>query len=507
MIRKTGNVFTTAYLLLIFGVYPFYMKQGYVDIGKAKYQFFIYSSLAALVIFALIGAVLALQKIYYKLRNHTPGLIDWDKVSAADLFVMMYATEIILSYILSDYREEAWRGTEGWYMGLALQLTLCALYFFISRLWDGRNLVWYIGIAASGMVFLLGILDRFSIYLIPLEIRDPAFISTLGNINWFSGYLSVLAPVGICLFLFRKKNDYRKVIYGIYTVIAFMAGFCQGSDGIFLFFGALFFLLLWIAIKKEEWITDYFLLVFLWGFSAQAVRLIRFFIPENYNYDPDNLCVRVADSNITLALGIFALGIYCMLRRKQGSIQPGEKCQKWIRRGMAGLLSGGIFLWLLLAVFHTKAGIPGAEPESFLLLNENWGNGRGATFSCAVRIFREMPVLHKLLGAGPDCFSACAYSLPETAAKLRDIFGNSRLTNAHNELLTCLVNQGILGLGLWIGIYTSFVKRCMKKGEQNYIFYIFAASVICYFCHNMVSFAQVLNTSYLFLLLGMGERS
>ena len=507
MSKKLGNIFTTAYLLLIFGVYPFYMKQGYVDIGKAKYQFFIYSSLAAVGILALIGMVLTIQNIGGRLKGREFYLTNWDKLSVTDLFVMMFAVEVFVSYAMSDYRKEALWGTDGWYIGLVFVLTLCALYFLISRLWDGTKVVWYVGILASGIVFFLGVLDRFSIYLIPLQIRQPGFISTLGNINWFSGYLSVLAPIGICMFLFQKKNSYQSFLYGCYTVIAFMAGFCQGGDSIFLFFGALFYILLWIAIKKEEWIKNYFLLVSLWGFSAQVVRLMRFLMPEAYNYDTNNLCGYATGSNFTLLAGIFAFAVYVILRKHQGKILLAEKGQKLVRGIMTGLLLGGLLIWIFIAGVNTRIGISGLEQKSFLLLNENWGNGRGAAFSSAVSSFKEMPVLHKLLGEGPDCFSVYVYSLPDVAEKLKFTFGDNRLTNAHNELLTCLVNEGIFGVCLFLGILVSFVIRCMKKGEQNIIFYALAVSAVCYICHNMVSFQQVLNVSYLFLLMGMGSRN
>ena len=374
-------------------------------------------------------------------------------------------------------------------------------------MWDGGKLVWHTGIAASGVVFFLGILDRFSIYLIPLKIRQPEFISTLGNINWFSGYLSVLAPIGICLFLFHKKNSLLRFFYGVYTVIAFMAGLCQGGDSIFLFFGALFYILLWIAIKKEEWFRDYFLLLFLWGVSAQAVRLMRFLIPEGYNYDTNNLCAHITDSNVTLLAGILAFAVFYVLWKKQGKIIFDKRLQSLIQKGMAGLLLGGVLIWLFVAALNTKIGISGLEEKSFLLLNENWGNGRGAAFSCAVNCFKKMPVMHKLLGAGPDCFSVYAYSLPEEAVKLRAAFGESRLTNAHNELLTCLVNEGISGVCFFLGIIICFVIICMKKGNKNTIFYVLAVSTVCYFFHNMVSFEQVLNISYLFLFMGMGGKS
>lgn len=501
MIKKAGSIFTTAYLLLIFGVYPLYMKQGYVDIGKAKYQFFIYCSLAALIILALIGGAYGIQTISKRLKCHEPYLINWDRLSVTDLFVMLYATEIFISYVFSNYREEALWGTEGWYIGLVFLLTLCGLYFFLSRFWDGKKTVWYVGLTISGITFVLGVLDRFSIYLIPIEIRQPTFISTLGNINWLCGYISVLAPVGICLFLFQEK---KRGIYGVYTVIAFMAGFCQGGNSIFLFFGALFYIVLWISIKKREWFVNYFLLISLWGFSAQLVRILRFMMPYGYNYEKDGLCARLTDSNITLLVGVAALFIYIYLCfKKKGNIN--ERGQRAIHRIMAALLIGGILCWLILLGINTWFGIPGLEHIEGFVLNEEWGNGRGAAILSGIQMFRKMPFIHKLFGEGPDCFSAYAYSLSEVASFLRNYFGDSRLTNAHNELLTGLINTGILGVCFFVGILISFVKECMKKGEKNPEFYLFATCVVCYFAHNMVSFAQVLNLSFLFLILGMGE--
>lgn len=473
-----------------------------MEIGEAKFQFLIHASLAALGILGSIGVIYGGQIFCQRIRRREAYLIDWNGVSAVDLLVMLYAAELFISYAFSDYRGEAFWGTEGWYIGLALLLTLCGLYFFISRLWAGEKIVWYVGMGVSGIVFLIGILDRFSLYLIPLELRNPAFLSTLGNINWFCGYLSVLAPIGICLFLFQRE---RRKLYGVYTVIAFMAGFCQGGNSIFLFWGALFFILLWITVKKREWMEDYFLLLFLWGLSAQLVRMIRIIVPDGYNYDMDNLCSYLTDSNITLLVGAAALGGYFFLHGKwKGYID--EKKQRNVHKIMLFLLLGGIMCVLAVMGFNTWKGIPGLSDRSGLLFSREWGNGRGAAIYSGLKMYGQMPVFHKLFGIGPDCFSAYAYSLPEVAGDLRDYFGENRLTNAHNELLTALVNTGLAGVCLFAGIFLAFVKKCMKEGEQNPEYFIWAVCVVCYFAHNMVSFAQVLNLPFLFLILGMGER-
>ncbi|MDE6202200.1 MAG: O-antigen ligase family protein [Lachnospiraceae bacterium] len=541
MAKKAGNIFVTAYLLLIFGVYPFYMREGYVDIGRAKYEFFIYCSLAVLGILVLIGAVYGMQELGRRIREHEPYFIDWDKLSLTDLLVIMYATEIFLSFVISDYRQEALWGTEGWFMGAALLLTMCGLYFFISRFWTGGRAVWCMALVASGGVFLLGILDRFSVYLIPLEIRQSSFISTLGNINWFCGYLSVIFPIGVCRFLFREdsgreenngqhapgtvpmlnKNLPAKAagwLYILYIVIGFMAGFSQGSSSIFLFYGALFYILLWIAVGKRKRLKDFFLLIFLWGLSALMVRGIGWLIPEGYNYDRDNLCARVTESPLSFWIAIAALAIYLLLKRRENSGNSGKESEricvdgkekqqgtKTVRKIMAALLAAVVLGWAALTGINTWIGIPGLSGREEFLFDQSWGHGRGAAIYSAVQMYGQMPFLHKLLGAGPDCFSAYAYSLPETAAMLRENFGQNRLTNAHNELLTCLINTGFLGAALYIALLISFIRKCMKKGKEIPEFYLFGVSIVCYLVHNMVSFAQVLNFPFVILLLAMGE--
>lgn len=517
MLKKTANLFTTAYLLLMFCVYPFYMEKGYENIGEAKNRFFLYVSIAA---FAILG-ICAFLQLLEELRNvrlqKKAYLIDWDEVSSLDLFVLMYATFLFLSYVFSEYKEEALWGAQGWYMGLLPLLLLCGLYFFISRMWNGDSRICYLLMAASELVFLLGICNRFSFYPIKFAVTQPDFISTLGNINWFCGYLSVISPVGIGMFVLKeeeqetsKGNIYRvkKWILGSYAFITFMAGFCQGSNSIFLWFAALFGICLYICLEKREWVKNWLLLVILWGVSAQFVRFFRWAFPDKYNYDVNNLCGYFTGSSFTLWIVFASVVVYAILRKKEKKSCPLQG-KTMVRKIMIFSIILLFVLWFLLAVFNTVWGLPFWKDNSLFqdifLLDESWGNGRGAAFSTGISIFKELPLIHKLFGAGPDCFACCAYSMPELSDMLYRYFGNARLTNAHNELLTCLVNTGIFGLIIYLGIFISFIIGCGKKGKENPVLFVLTLSVICYFVHNMVSFAQVLNFPYLFLLAGMGR--
>lgn len=502
--KKAGTLFTTAYILIMFCIYPFYMQDGYVNIGEAKIRFFILISLSALGILGLLFLAYVFLCRRKQRRQDGAYFIDWEKVSTTDLLVLLFATEVFLSYVFTDYREEALWGTEGWRIGCIPLLLLCGLYFLISRLWKENAAVFYGIIAASSVVFFLGICNRFSIYPIHFEIVQSDFISTLGNINWYCGYLSVAAPIGICFFLFggAERSLWQKVLLGTYVILTFMAGFSQGSGSIFLWFGALFFALLWTSLENKIYLQRLFFLWGMWGISAQLVRLLRHLLPEGYNYDTDTLCGYLTDSGVSLWI-VAAAGVcgVVVCRKNDFSVIFVPRIRKWLIAA-AGL---AVAAWFLLTLVHTIWGLSFLGEGGNFYFDANWGNGRGATLMAGWRIWKELPLLHKLFGAGPDCFSVYAYAMPELADFLRQQFGSARLTNAHCELFTLLINTGIFGVVFYVGIFASFIGRCLKAGKTRWLYYVFAVCAFCYLIHNMVSFAQVLNLPFVFLLMGMGE--
>ena len=104
-------------------------------------------------------------------------------------------------------------------------------------------------------------------------------------------------------------------------------------------------------------------------------------------------------------------------------------------------------VYVLLLVLNSKAGgIRFMGNLSALVFNAGWGNARGATWSAGIEVYKNMHGWDKLIGVGPDCFAMHLYTLPDLAERMSNQFNGARLTNAHNEWLTVLVNQGLLGL-------------------------------------------------------------
>lgn len=491
----------TGYLFLMFCIYPFYYENGYYNIGIAKNNFFCVISVVS-----LIAALIAAGVHIYGLKKRNKPFIEKKNISITQKILFIYMATVLLSFVCSTYKDETLWGTEGWYLGTVPLLIMGAFVFLLTHLWKEQKWILYGSIMVSGIVFFLGICNRFSFYPVKVEPPYPTFISTLGNINWFCGYMSVIAPIGIVIFILKDNKDYKRLwikwLLMLYVLITFMAGFCQGSSSIFLWNAAMFAVTLWIAIKNFSRLKNWFLIVGLWGISGQVIRVLKYLLPQYYNYDSAVLI----DTNITLLIAVAAMfGFAALSFGGKEDKEPGVRLQKGIRICLVAVVVGSVILWTILSVYNTYVGISFLQENELFILNEDWGNGRGASLKTAFILFGEMSFVQKIFGVGADGFSVFAYSFPEIKEYLAVFFGENILTNAHCEMVTNLINLGILGAGSYIGVLISFVYRAMKKGEKQPLLYVFSVCVICYFANNLISFAQILNIPFLFLILGMGE--
>jgi hypothetical protein len=536
-----GQIILSLYFLMMAAVYPYYAPGGYLRIGEVKYVFFrnVTFPVLAVMLILVLGTLI-----------RRPGLLTeyYRRMSVTDWFAYGYFMTVVLSYLCSSYQEEALWGAEGWHMGTVMQLTLVLLYFLFSvyfRCSAGWLMVW---LTAAAGVFLLGILNRYSIYPIVMEGQTPVFISTLGNINWFCGYWSVTAPMGMTLYWYSEKR-WQKIFAGFYSFVAMFAGVVQGSESAYLVFGAVFAMLLLLSVRTIRRLYRWIELCMIFAAGCQTGRLFRCLPGLQMNYGSavnggsPTVLERLTDTNITLWALCLLLAVYLMIRLwvcKKG-IEDSDKvrnlCANRFGRiicvmivmvilcvGFSGLIvRGGLFYQNEDAVTSGQDSGQALQlyddrdsgqvlqlyddrnDSQVMLFREDWGNGRGTAWNCSIEAYQELDMLHKMFGVGPDCFAAYIYQQPSLAARLVRRFGTERLTNAHNEGLSILLNTGAFGLLFYMGFVISALVRYSKKAGKQPLLYVCAVSLLAYTAHNMVSFQQVLSTPYLFILLGMGE--
>lgn len=513
--EEAVSLLLMAYLIIIFFFYPFYMQNGYVQIGDAKFSFYMDITIGAFaLILPLIGLCMMLR--FKKTRSFTRH----KTFSFTDCAFLLYGMAVVLSYFFSQFKQKAVWGEEGWYMGLLTQLLFILSYFIISRFWEFEEKILLAFIVASAGVFLLGLLNRFSVYPIAVEGATREFISTLGNINWYCGYFAVLFPIGFVWYWFTDKK-WLKAAVALYVSLGIATGVTQGSNSAFIAIVGLYLVLFCLSFRSLKRMKCFFELSLLFCVVCQALRIWRIILPDSFDYYDGSLTDWITMTHATLYVMIPLAVVYLViiLAEKKKHMDIGR--YKMLRQITLLVLTitGGVYIMLLILNTRTHGGIRFMGGLQALIFSEYWGSSRGGTWSAGVHIFQRIPGLRKLIGVGPDCFASYLYILPDVTEKVMDQFGTSRLTNAHNEWLTVLVNNGIAGLigyaGIFASVWIRFIYRAEKatvklkekltEDKRQLYLYIFAISSFIYTIHNIVSFQQILSTPFVFLMIGMGE--
>ena len=101
--------------------------------------------------------------------------------------------------------------------------------------------------------------------------------------------------------------------------------------------------------------------------------------------------------------------------------------------------------------------------------------------------------------------SAYLYNVPEISDLLHSLWGNMRLTNAHNEYLNSLLCYGVVGVTAWLAVLIGGIRYFYNRAKNNSFMIAFALCIMGYACHNIFCYQQVCATPILFIALGVGE--
>lgn len=512
-------IFLFAFVVL----YVFYAPEGYIQIATNKYRFF------RKMVLITAGIMIPLITLRYLSAPKEKDRIEKGKplsVSLTDIFMISFLIINGISFFLTAYGEEALWGTSGWYMGFAMMLAFIGTYFLISRFYDGKIELFLPFMGVTAVVFLWGLLNRFSVYPIDMQYDNVTFISCIGNINWFCGYWSVFFVIGVVLYIVTEKRSLR-IIAAVHSVLSLAVGVVNGSDSAFISMGAVFFFLFLVSFEKTEYMKRWLEEVIFLCAGCQIMRFVAAFGPEETDLEYTgwaglnlvNPMIKFMLGNVTLA----ALAVFILLRilleredRKFAahsvageSLSGMQLIRKFMRLKyiVIGLTITAAAVYLTLLIVNTRTpGILGPLSKyRVLLFDGSWGSNRGATWRDGLMVYRTFSLRERLFGIGQDCFSIYGYSVPELAARFEEEWPSSRLTNAHNECITFLVDLGVFGMLSFIGIFISSFKRLLERAKKEPVCYMFAASLLSYFFHNQFSFSQVMNIPYIFLMLGLSE--
>ncbi len=479
MKQRIKSYLKVFYLILICTLLPLYMKQGYYELGEAKGVMFMLISAA----FVAVVVLLSLDKKCIAKLPKTEAAIVW---LGFNFFFN------VITLVFSVDAKVAFWGQEGWRCGFLTTVFMLLICFFYSKDIITNNYILAALLITPFLSFVLGIMNRFDIYPLEISGSNSSFIGTLGNINWFVGYISIFLPLGIALGFFQKWKTIGFYACNVYTFIGLVALFLIGSESGLLIIIGTYGVLLFLSLKERKKFRAFLVQLCILGIAMEIVSVLLFFFGGKYNYEENTLII-ICTSHVGLIVAAIVLFTYRLSRLFEEISVP------WVdiiyRRIMYVSLA---ILLLIIVAWAARGNIDG-----------HFGNGRGIIWAISSDIFMDLTPLQKLFGIGHDCFYSYAYNNPLWAQSLLNVFDGNFLTNAHCEPLTMLIERGIVGVVCYYGMICMIISRLIRicdstvDRKKEHTALVCVLPIVSYLFNSLVSFSTVTSTPYLFILLGI----
>ena len=515
------EMITAVYLFFMLCIYPLWYKNKYFDIGTAKYEFFSrisYCYIAIMITMLIINIAILLSE-----RKLNAAVRDSDKnaiCTSTDWFAAIYLLIAYVSYLFSMYTDTALHGYDGWFMGLLTQMIFILTYFFISRYWKWSPAMLLMGIFAAALVYFLAIIMRFGVDVLGMyknvRVDDiEKFVSTWGQLTWYSSYAVLLLPIGIYYFC----NDdviWTRAFSGVFICLGSMSIVSVNSDSAYVALPLILLVFGWYAFESNKKFGRYLELCILILGSFLLLGVLKKVTGSFYVFAYDSVVIsEFVSGNLLmwLILGVLVL-IYTAFRLYEYYVTKNRlknnfdiKRFKPLRTVLVGLVIVGIWGVVLLIILTTNDKLPSSleflKNISFFNFDDYWGNVRGFNWKMAVKGFLSGDMKDRLIGVGPDCFVKAmdVYCKTDVAR----VWGGMNLACAHNEVLNMLVTVGILGTIAYYGCMISLFVRLGRIAKKEPFAIAIMAVIIAYIGHNFFCYQTCACTPYLFIFMGMGE--
>ncbi|MDE7247727.1 MAG: O-antigen ligase family protein, partial [Lachnospiraceae bacterium] len=477
-------------------VVAFYADDGYNQIGNAKFAVYRVTMLIGFSLFLVLRAVYLLLFLWEKPDQKR-------RLSITDGCVLAYLLFTTISVVSGGFYEDALWGSFGWNMGWMSQLSFVLIYLALSRFGKYYHAILAAFCGSAFVVFVIAILHRMLIDPIGFYeglqgYQMAQFLSTMGQATWYASYLIVALPVGVAVFLFAEKTLWW-FLGGVYTAVGFASLVTQNSDSAYFAMTGFMLVFFWVCVERRETLNRFVEVCTLF-FAAGKVMHFLMKVHPNPDLEYDFITALVLDGMVTwVLLGVCLLLSLFLYGRRNRSYSVEVMLR--VRQMVVLFVVAALVIIAGLIVLQSSGLLPGGIGEtlsaiSYFNWGSEWGNGRGRIWSFAIRVFAGESIGHKLFGIGPDCLSSYTAAVHREEVSL--LWGEKLLTNAHNEWLNTLINTGIFGATVYIGIFVSAVGRFLRV-RQDYLLVGASASAVSYMAYNFFCYQQVCCTPFVFL--------
>ncbi|WP_026665257.1 O-antigen ligase family protein [Butyrivibrio sp. FC2001] len=495
-ISLTRKTVSRVYFLLILMVAPLYMTKGFKQIltDKANIVWFSIGVGVAMFLTLFIKEFIVKMKSSSFKDAFKELLSDSEeKISALDFFVGIFGIVCLASSALSEYKFEALSGLGAWYVGGAMLVALCIMYFISSKEQPDDIFPFYGMMLGGTIAMIIAVLN--DLWIDPLgalasveDIWKNHYTSTLGNANQFCGYLSIIIPIMVIIFV-SSENGFKRTAAAIVLFLGYLNVFLTHADSIYIGVGTAYIFIVAFCLRKVNRYMGLLISGILFAVAGFAARVIILYRPE---IKLDVVSPVLLGHNVHMVVGgicFVLLLIHMALELKFKA----EELEKIMGYGLWIYLACVVVLFIAVVVHCVK------NFDMYFL------NRRGLLWYIAVSSFWDNELLQQLIGIGPGCIDEISRNF---YFEIVEAYGDFYfLDNAHNDLIEYLLTTGALGalsyLGIYLCIIVDFLKGVIKntdiKGGRVYA----SIGIIGYIAQSMMNGPHPLTTAMLFVLLAI----
>ncbi len=474
-------------VLLMFGL-PLIITNKYFNITETKSVYFYIISIALIVATA-----------FFSSKNKDEGeavgsLISRAELSATDIAMLIFCFAVFISAVFSDY-QDVWLGVASRYQGFLTVLVYVAVYFIISRNFTVAQSFLLFSVFSFSIVSILGVLNCFDVDIFGFyngisENYKTLFLSTIGNINFYSSYMCLLLPLvvsGFCL----SEGKISRTVYTVALVIGSFGMMVTSSESFVVGFASSLMIMPLFFYSRLHRFKRYLISLIIIVLSSQAYMLFYRL------YGKGNIALSKLLSvfvNPYIALMIVAL---CLMAYLLAAKAPSKI--KILKIVYPILLV--IFALAIIACFILANTVGIGELDKIFKITTEWGTYRGKIWRFCFSRFKGFGFKDKLIGIGPESLRYITEGVK--------LFDHQSLDQAHNEYLQYLITTGVFGLSAYLGVIGTTVYTVVRKLKESTLAVALLAGLISYWFQASVNIAQPFTTPivyvYIACIVGMSR--
>ena len=462
------------YVIFLLGIFPFLMHDGFLDISKTKSDIFMVATAITAVVAFLITLFLREWKWILEKRN-------W--------LIYLMVVVIAITTWNGIYPQSSLTGEAGRWQGAYVCWAYCLMAFLVINF--GKYKEWYLDVLliAGAMVCFIAILNFYEIDVLGTLGRIKAsqrheYLATIGQMNTFAAYLSIITPVAIVKALTEKHTIKKYIRYA--GLLLFFGGMNVSTcDSVYITLGVLFLALPFWCLYDYDRRKNMAEVLITFAISMLLHSVLNHSLKYPLNY-VNGMAKHFLDTKICLLMLVGFVLLYVGFYVTKKKLEPVTE-SIWQK------------IWGVITIVSSV--IVSAIYLSVTTFDKEWGNLRGGIWAQGWDFYSKQPFDRKLLGIGLDVVLPVFRNTYGEGARVKWGYYN----NLHNEYLHYLVTIGLIGLVVYLIAIGVMLYRVMRNVKHHTGAFAIGMATLCYLVQAITNISMSSVTTIILLLLYLGQ--